>query len=367
MRRPGDGRARFAAALQGLSSDEFARFVAALWQARGRRVDREGSVLTVRDGVTTQRFVVTHDPAAVGRNGTAPRDAETRVVTSRRVDSESEEGVGDADELLRAVRYAVDRERASSLLDRHLGEGASAFCSTPDQESSSADGDSRRLPLTALAVLGLVLALVGVVAGSALAPGPLGGSATSPSLFGPATTTSEPTATGTATATTTPPPPAVDYRALDCPTPPTDAHPIRLRPGVVPGASSSGLDGWRVVSTTNATTFEERQALGLPTEPLVRHTARYQSPDGATFALALDRWESTRTASDVAPTLAADSDAAIRWGAYTATVRAFDRNGTRLDPETQAGRVELLLSYVHRPSGIRLGDLCVRSLLDASR
>jgi hypothetical protein len=219
--------------------------------------------------------------------------------------------------------------------------------------------------VTALVVL--VLALVGVVVGAALALGSLGGGGVPTSPFGPGATASEPTVAETAATTTTARPPAVDYAALDCPTPPTDVHPVRIRPGVVAGASSSGLDGWRVLSATNATTFEERRALGLPAEPLVRHAVRYQSPDGATFALALDRWESTRAAADVGPALLAEGDATLRWGAYTATVRAFDRNGTRLDPQAQTGRGELLLSYVHHPSGIRLGDRCVQSLLDAHR
>jgi hypothetical protein len=134
---------------------------------------------------------------------------------------------------------------------------------------------------------------------------------------------------------------------------------------VVPGASSSGLDGWEIRSAENVTTFEDRAALGLPTEPLVRHLVRYESPDGTQFGLALDRWASPRAAASVGTGLAADSDATVRWGAYTATVRTFDANGTRVATDARTGRVEILLSYVHRPSGVRLGDSCVQSLLAA--
>ncbi|WP_152042528.1 hypothetical protein [Salinigranum salinum] len=406
----GADRRRFAAALARLSPEAFAAFVADLWRARGRTVERDGTTLTTDgEGRGRRRLVVTHgDPEAV----TAPTDnggvvdgsdadadagdatpVPTRIVTSQRVERAgethpSDDRVVDADELLQTVRYAVDRARASTVLERHLGDGAGAFASvgaTPDGlphrtrplsavrdrlEGATGVGHLRPHTRIALVLLLVVCVAAAAVVGAVPALRTLGAGGTaspadataSPAPVGSLETTRPPTPTPPPTPTLTP----VDYAALDCPRPPAGDHPVQLRPGVVPGASSSGLDGWEIRSAENVTTFEDRAALGLPTEPLVRHLVRYASPDGTQFDLALDRWASPRAAASVGAALAADSDATVRWGAYTATVRTFDANGTRVATDTRTGRVEILLSYVHRPSGIRLGDSCVQSLLAAT-
>lgn len=309
-------------------------------------------------------------------DGASASGRPARVVTSRRVDGEHP-GVVDADELLGMVRYAVDRATARDLLERTLGGGAASFAETGRETTDPSRHPrnrfvrrvtpSTRVSVSLVAVV--CLALVVVIVGVTVAGVPFDGSAPGGSSAASAVPTTGPGGTtttdrGTAPALRTTAAPDVEYASLDCPAPPTGVHPRWLRPGVVPGASSSGLDGWQIRSATNVTTFEARAALGLPSEPLVRHLVRYGSPDGGTFELALDQWASRRAAIEAGPALAADSDATVRWGTYTVTVRAFDREGDPVAADARTGRVPVLISYVQRPSGITLGDLCVRSLLD---
>jgi hypothetical protein len=378
---------RFARALGRLSREEFSAFVAALWRARGRRVERNGTTLTVWDDRTSggeRRLVATHArPDGVDRGVRTGSDGDgdgasgrpARVVTSRRVEGEHPDVV-DADELLRMVRYAVGRERAGELLERTLGGGAASFAETGRETTEPGRPLRGRVlrgvtPSSRVAVSLMVVGCLAfaVVVGVAVAGIPFDGSApTGGSPLEPVPTTAPGTATttdrGTAPALRTTAAPDVDYASLDCPAPPTGVHPRWLRPGVVPGASSSGLDGWQIRSATNVTTFEARAGLGLPSEPLVRHLVRYGSPDRGTFELALDRWASRRAATEAGPALADSGDATVRWGVYTVTVRAFDREGDPIAADARTGRVAVLISHVQRPSGITLGDLCVRSLLD---
>jgi hypothetical protein len=380
--RPRDPRAdvevrRFSAALGRLDVETFAALVADVWEARGRPTTRRGTRVTVdaEDGRRARRLRVTHGrPAEAG--GGAAADGATTVVTSRATsDREAADAAGrvvDATELLRTVRYAVERDRAASILERYLGEEGAKFVSPGVVRAERERSRARRRRLARrVAAASLLAACVAgvVVVGPALAPVVDGrglGSAVDGAAFDP---TPSATSAERVVASTDRPRPTpesvddgVDYAALGCPVPPADAHPAALRPAVIPGASSNGLDGWRLVETANASYEGGFVRVGTH-GPRARHAATYASPSGGTFEVDIDRWRSVPAASDAAAALADRDRVALLWGRYTVTVAAFDENGTRLSASRTLVRSRVLLAEVRDPSGTRLGARCVGALL----
>ncbi|RDI70122.1 hypothetical protein [Halopelagius longus] len=361
---------RFSAALRRLDEEAFAAFVAAVWEARGRSATRNGTTLSVETRGESGRLRVTHGEPTPGRDGRA-----TRVVTSRLVPESTadapEPTVVDAAELLRVVRYAVERDRATSLLARHLGRGAEKFAEPGAVRAERERVLSRRRRLgrrfAAAVALAACLAAVALVG-----PGLVSSFDAPP--FGSAENGATPTGTGVETATD---PAAVeggptasrlggrtDYAALGCPSPPDDADPEELTPSVVPGASASGLDGWRLLDSERIESFDGRVDLGDHPEPAVRYTARYVPPSGETLRLTVDRWRSVAAAEAVTSSLAGTNQTVLRWGRYTVVVRAFTADGVRLSRAQTLDRSRVLLASVRDPSGSRLGFRCVASLLD---
>ncbi|MFC6823723.1 hypothetical protein [Halopelagius fulvigenes] len=367
--------ARFSATLRRLDEEAFAAFVAAVWEARGRSATRDGTTLSVEHRGERSRLRVTHGEPTPGRGGRATRVVTSRIVPESTADA-PEPAVVDAAELLRIVRYAVERGRASSLLDRHLGRGAGKFAAPGAVRAERERTRSRRRRLGRRVAAAVVLAAcLGVVA--------LGGPSLVSSFdasFGSAEDAAPPTdrptelaseparesaresATAGSEATRLGERP--DYAALGCPPPPDDADPGELTPAVVPGASASGLDGWRLLDSERIASFDGRIDLGDRPEPAVRYTARYVPPSGETLRLTVDRWRSVAAADTVARSLAETNQTVLRWGRYTVVVRAFTADGGRLSRAQTLDRSRVLLAAVRDPSGSRLGFRCVSSLLD---
>ncbi|ELZ27934.1 hypothetical protein C474_15574 [Halogeometricum pallidum JCM 14848] len=363
---------RFSAALRRGDEEAFAAFVADLWGARGRPTTRDGTVLSVEFPDEERRLRVTHGaPTSAG-------DGRTRgVVTSRIVresaareteSAASERPTVDAAELLRVVRYAVERDRAASILERHLGEGAAKFVEPGAVRAERERSRARRRRLGRRLVAAAVVAAC--LGGVALVGPDLASSLNAPP-FDAAEETSAPSdrPTETAAAVRDESPASssaerLDYAAFGCPSPPDDANPTELAPAVVPGASASGLDGWRLVDSESVGSFDDRIQLGSPPEPTERHTARYVPPSGETLRVTIDRWRSVGTADAVSSSLADANETVVRWGRYTVVVRAFDANGTRLSETQTLDRSRVLLAAVRGPDGGRLGFRCVSSLLD---
>lgn len=359
---------RFSAALRRVDESAFADFVADVWEARGRSVTRDGTVLSVDSPGERRRLRVTHGEPTPARDGRA-----TGVVTSRVVSEptavRNSSAVVDAGELLRTVRYAVGRDRAASILERHLGAGAGKFAVPGAVRAERERSGTRRRRLGRRLVAAAVLAAC--LGGVALVgPGLLSSSNAPP--FGAAEDSRTPADGATETAVVregsavSSPEDRLDYAALGCPPPPEDADPAELAPAVVPGASSSGLDGWRLVDAESVGSFDDRIRLGSPPEPVARHAARYVPPSGETFRLTVDRWRSVGAADAAASSLADANETVLRWGEYTVVVRAFAPGGTRLSETQTLDRSRVLLASVRGPDGGRLGFECVGSLLDAA-
>lgn len=363
---------RFSAALRRRDEEAFAAFVADLWGARGRSTTRDGTTLSVEFLDEERRLRVTHGAPTSAGDGRTSGAVTSRIVrdsAARGTESAaSEQPTVDAAELLRVVRYAVERDRAASILERHLGEGAAKFVEpgVVRAERERSRVRQRRLGrrLAAVVVVAACLggvALVGPDLVSSLNAPPFDAEEETP------TTTDQPTETAAAVRDESPASSAaerLDYAAFGCPSPPDDVTPAELAPAVVPGASASGLDGWRLVESESVGSFDDRIQLGSPPEPAERHTARYVPPSGETLNVTIDRWRSVGTADAVSSSLADANETVVRWGRYTVVVRAFDVNGTRLSEAQTLDKSRVLLAAVRGPDGGRLGFRCVSSLLD---
>jgi len=140
--------AEFAAVVRTADPETVAGFVADLYEARDRTVDREagagdaGAAAFVLAGETCERVVVPAD-------GTVPAGADAVVVGDRTVDAPDGTRVIDADRLRDALCYAVDRETADRLLDRWFGRSLSSFYGTGAPSVGGTDDpstDDRRTP-----------------------------------------------------------------------------------------------------------------------------------------------------------------------------------------------------------------------------
>jgi hypothetical protein len=193
------------------ADDAFRSFVAGLYAARGRTVEREGDRLVVSTGDRTRRVAVLDEASWTG---TVPADADAAVVAADLDDPTPT--VTDAASLHQQLLYAVDRADASALLDSHFGRSPESLSSPTvatvaetGGDSSTASGqetettdrgdrvasrlpDDPRLAVVTLAVVGCLLLSGVLFAIGGLAAG--GTSSTEPAL--PATTTAvEPSGT----------------------------------------------------------------------------------------------------------------------------------------------------------------------------
>ena len=112
------------ARVRGLGSGSLATFVADLWTARGFETDRDGAVVTARRGGETRVVYV-----LTGRAGApsveAARPADVVVAPGRRKNGETLAAAVnarfvDATGLAEMLRYAVERDVAADLCERHF-------------------------------------------------------------------------------------------------------------------------------------------------------------------------------------------------------------------------------------------------------
>lgn len=365
-------------ALRSLDGPAFVDFVAALWTARGWRTiaeapdhfeatddaGRESSTLRVLGtGAATASFLARPNTTdVVVTRGPAGRAA-VRIVRLFRPGVRFEHL--EASDLYERFAYAIDDADRRRLRERHLRAGTehptlgARISHGTERVRGVVQSRSRRtvVPSRTLAVVAVVL-LVLVGATTAVLVGPQfdGGS---PSRLGEDVDGGggAPTWARTATATPTSTPAGVDLPAA-CPPPPTDAHPIRIRPGVVRTASTSGLEGWQVVLDGNLTDFDpndERRSVF----PTVRHFVVYESPSGRQYRLVVDRWRSPdRAMAQVQPGEKSGADAVLVWGSYVVTARAYADDA----PDLARSDVRQLLANLQQPSGVRLGYQCADAL-----
>lgn len=118
-------RSTFTKRLRRLDRESFIGFVSALWQARGYDVDRDGELLRVTDGATSERLWVHHTTwPSIG--GVEPPDGPVDIVVSNRASGPDQLPDGSptvipADELRDIALYAIDRPTRDRLFEQYLG------------------------------------------------------------------------------------------------------------------------------------------------------------------------------------------------------------------------------------------------------
>ena len=168
-------RSQFRALCRARPRADLVAFVAALEEARGRRVDRLGDGRLRVHAPAGLREVAVRSPGGYGADG---RDGEDAVVLG--VLDTDDPRVRDLDDLHRELCYAVDRPDARRLVATHFDRDPGTLPDpTPLRDRDAGD---RRLPSpgwpgvrsgVALAVLGVCVLVVGVAAAVGV-PGVLG-------------------------------------------------------------------------------------------------------------------------------------------------------------------------------------------------
>lgn len=134
--------ADFTAALVRLSPTEFSDFVADLWEARGRSVQRDGRRLSVSDPTGSAEQVLY--PLVADEEGPVPAGVDVLVSADQRGGRSAERVVGPT-ELYQLTRFGIDRPASDRLLAEHVDEsltwttGRLAFDAG---QTGTADGDS---------------------------------------------------------------------------------------------------------------------------------------------------------------------------------------------------------------------------------
>jgi hypothetical protein len=345
---------RFSKRLRRLDVDTFAQLVTDLWVARGRTATRDGATIVVRDGQTTHHLVAVHTAP--------PAESDARVVTSRVSDDPT---VLDAAELLRVVRYAVERDHSAAILEQYLGDGAATFCSPGTVSTESTQFHWWQ----SLSVSRLLVAIVAVfvLTSSGAIVSEYNSASREATSSADATSQSEGLTRTTTVSNQSSPTVSdewevVDYGAVGCPPPPTSVFPRSLRPDVVPGASATGLDGWRIVNESNQSQSVDLDRL-VSFNPVAQHTATYVPPSGQRLTLRISLWQSERLAATATSAFASANETVVRLGQYTLVVRAMDTAGGSLSQAQTVEWARTLLSEVRGTSGSRLGFRCVEALL----
>lgn len=228
---PPVSRSEFASQLGQLDGEEFARFVAALWEARGYETRIDGQ--RVRASRPDARDIVLWVRAAggwlPGRREQPPASVDA-VVTNRRRASESvgeQARVITADDLREMTLYAIDRSVGDQLCRRFLD------CSITQPASDRESWTDRFLAeLSGKQAFGLAGGLAIVVIAAGILVAPIAWEQQSPAEVTPASAVNRtPVAFQTATAT-----------PASTPEPEVRRTPVAVDPGVLPpGISRRGI------------------------------------------------------------------------------------------------------------------------------
>lgn len=206
------------ARVRGLDSESLAAFVTDLWTARGFETERDGAVVTARRGEETHIVYI-----VPGRAGT-PSVETTHPVdvvvaaggkrTGETIAAELNARFVDAGGLTEMLRYAIERDVAADLCERHFGAAPGALTFPPRERVRRA---VEELEVETVMTVLLAVCVVAVGAGAVvglIGPGVAGGgtpdeaavtpgTVTSPGGDGPRTVTvaagSSPTETGVST------------------------------------------------------------------------------------------------------------------------------------------------------------------------
>jgi hypothetical protein len=151
-----------ASALRSLDGPAFSAFVADLWRARGRTVEREGDTLVVEGESGRTALAPMAASRVPGRLRSVPEGAEAVVTPARSAPfADGDMAVVTGAELASMLRYGVPPETAATLCETHLG-------ASPEELGLPVGVRARRaLSGVALRRVGAALALV--VAAAALA------------------------------------------------------------------------------------------------------------------------------------------------------------------------------------------------------
>lgn len=186
---------RFRDAVGRLDDVELARFVAAVWAARGYETERDGRRVTVERGDETREFEAHDGTGPFGRFSVSSPPSSGAVDADAVVTNVEADAAVDVAELHRTVLYGLSPSAADACCREHLGIPA-----REDPDPGDAEGAA------APAVVGLVLflLLVWVGAGPALHAGrtaetPLGGPPVAPAADPLDTATATPEADPLAT------------------------------------------------------------------------------------------------------------------------------------------------------------------------
>lgn len=368
-------RAAFERGVRRLDGPAARGFVSDLLGARGYGTTVEGQVVTATsDTKGSMRLLVVADGRSLVTVGRArsfdtvlvtggPTAAAVGSVAVRAAGRDDRPAVLGAGTLYEWFTYAVDPEVRAALADRYLDATApTALGRVLAAVADSLPGEVAwlgrgQVPSGRTAVVVVLVALLAVVAAATAGPlGAFGPTATPHAVTGddddgetagitavPATVTRTPTTMESGG-------PVPDA----CPQPPVDAHPASLRPGVIQTASTSGLEGWRVLVTQNLSEYEfdpnDQRARVVPEQ---QHVVVFETPDRATVRLGIDRWDSPARA-EAAVARGGPWELGVPWGAYV------------LWAESHADRSEWMvrqvLAAVETPGGTRLGGACVSAL-----
>lgn len=356
--------------VRGLDHDAFGRFVADLWASRGWETRRDGDLITADRGAMGSGRQVLCLESTTQTNAASDQHRYDAVVTrSRRPNvADSRVRVITVDDLYETALYGIDRTSLDTLCQRHFGAPASALggeitAIRPARLFEAlADRVGSKSTLRATGLVLLAAALL-IASGSAVvfnagqgAPSDGENSANAPAV----------TPLPSATASPTP----VPIRAQEvatrptCAQPPIDASPAELRPGVISHASSHGLEGWEIRSEQTISNFPGPNAVPTPQVPEVKYLGAYIDPKGRYYRVDISRWESPNEATLVADTMADVYATWVPWGRYTIAISAFDRNGTAISDASTAANTRMLLAGVERADGPKIGEACVRRLLN---
>ena len=233
------------ARVRGLGSESLAAFVTDLWAARGFETDRDGAVVTARHGGETQVVYVLTGRAGMPSVETArPVDvvvAAGRPGAGETLAAELNARVVDAAGLTEMLRYAIGRDVAADLCERHFGAAPGALTFPPrDRVRRAVTGLEIETVVTVILAVVIVAAGAGAVFGS-VGPGVAGdgtpdegeaavtpGTVTSPGGDGPRTVT------------------------IDAESVPTEAG--GSNPAAVPGVSETGISNASRLAQAHAAT-----------------------------------------------------------------------------------------------------------------
>jgi hypothetical protein len=231
------------ARIRGLDSEGLAGFVSDLWTARGFETERDGAVVTARrDGETRVVYVLAERAGTPSIEAARPFDVVVAVGHPQRgetLTSSTFSRVVDAAGLTEMLRYAIERDVATDLCERHFGAAPGVLTFPPrDRVRRAVAGLEIETMVTVVLAVFVVAVGAGAVFGL-VGPGVAGGGPSDEAAVTPGTVTS-PGGDGPRTVT-------VDAESV-----PTEAG--SSNPAAVPGVRETGISNASRLAQAHAAT-----------------------------------------------------------------------------------------------------------------